>query len=189
MRLTGPKSFSKAGIASFPYTCRKEAELMVYALAPFVDDDYRKKSMEVFVQGESVQIPSRIHFIESNVDKINLHENLLTMAHCLHSRSTDGYLRHTSLRRILPIDESWTIPFITILAGEYVIEIIQEMVGALPMLNRIAYTNFLLENRPLVAFLRAKATSYWYRYYRHLYVDKNSYPGLVFLHQLERWAN
>ena len=174
MSLTAPKSFSKAGITSFPYTCHKEAELIVSALAPFVDDDYRKRSMEVFVQGESVQIPSRIHFIESNVDKINLHENFLAMAHCLYTRSTDGYLRHASLKRILHIDESWSIPFVTILAGEYVIEIIQEMVVALPMLNRSAYTNFLLENRPLVASLRAKATSYWNRYYRHLYVDKNS---------------
>ena len=117
MSLTAPKSFSKAGITSFPYTCHKEAELIVSALAPFVDDDYRKRSMEVFVQGESVQIPSRIHFIESNVDKINLHENFLAMAHCLYTRSTDGYLRHASLKRILHIDESWSIPFVTILAG------------------------------------------------------------------------
>jgi hypothetical protein len=78
---------------------------------------------------------------------------------------------------------------VVLLAGEYVIEIIDDIVTSFPMLDQAAYVNFLRENRALMRHLRSKATSYWDCYYRTSYPDRGSYPGLAFLHQLELWAS
>ena len=76
-----------------------------------------------------------------------------------------------------------------LLAGEYVVEIIEDMVRSLSMLDRQLYVDFVRENRGLIRQLRAKATSYWDRYYRAEYRDRAAYPGLAFLHELELWAS
>jgi hypothetical protein len=117
------------------------------------------------------------------------------------------------LRKILTSEESWCIPYVLLLLGEYVIEIIQDIAAALPTLNKAAYVNFIRENRPLMALLRERATSYWNLEYRYIqwptyfigppadlcwqpthcrgiyaYKDRNDYPGLIALNELERWA-
>jgi hypothetical protein len=109
-------------------------------------------------------------------------------AQCLLTRSTDGQIRQIALQRILPTSDSWVIPFIVLLAGEYVIEIIEELQEALPQLYRPAYANFVLENRPTMRDLRSRANSYWDRYYRQTYPDRRSYPGLVVLNHFDQWA-
>lgn len=107
---------------------------------------------------------------------------------CLRTRSTDGYERQAALRHILPLNEPWSIPFVVLLAGEYVVEIIYDILSSMPMLNSEAYIEFVRENRGMMRLLRSKANSYWDCYYR-TYPNRSAYPGLAFLHQLENWAS
>jgi len=72
----------------------------------------------------------------------------------------DGYVRQASLRSILSVNEPWTIPFIVLLAGEYVVEIAEDILSSLPGLNTPAWVGFDRENRPLMRLLRSKASSY-----------------------------
>ena len=178
--------FSRAAVAAFPLSCRTLAESAAQALAPFVDDSYRGISVDAFVLGETVQIPTRIHLV--GLDEGKLQGNCWHMTQCLCTRSTDGYLRHASLRRVLPINEPWSIPFVVLLAGEYVVEIIEDMVASVSALDRERYVNFVRENRIMMRLLRQKANSYWDCYYRHSYPDRSAYPGVAFLGQLELWA-
>ncbi len=180
--------FQKAGIAAFPHSCREKAKILATALLPVVDDDYRKPSKEVFIGNEIIRIPSRIHFVSSSDAVADLPEELHLMAYCLYTRSTDGHLRHSSLKKILASNYAWCIPYIVMLSGEYVVEVIQDIAAALPTFNRIAYVSFVLENRALMRLLRMHATSYWNRYYNNVYEDKISYPGLQVLNELEHWV-
>jgi hypothetical protein len=157
------------------------------ALAPFVVDDYRKGSIPLMVQGQQVFVPRRLHFLGTE-QLSEMAAEATHAAQCLLTRSTDGRIRQTALHRILPTSDPWAIPFVVLLAGEYVIEIIENLQEALPQLDRAAYANFVLENRPVMRDLRSRATSYWNRYYRQSYLDRGSYPGLVVLNHFDQWA-
>jgi hypothetical protein len=180
--------FVKFAVAAFPWSCRVSAEAAARTLAPLADDGYRRSSLRALVLGSPIQIPKRIHFLGRNEARLRPGTDPWLAARCLCTRSTDGYERQASLRRILSASEPWVIPFVVLLAGEYVVEIAQDIFDALSILDRNAYTSFVRENRPVIRLLRSKASSYWNCYYRDIYPDRRFYPGLAFLHQLEHWA-
>ena len=157
-------------------------------LDPFIDKNYRVRAIEAIACGRKVQIPDRVHFVHLTPSLLGNEHPATVAALCLCSRSTDGHIRQYALQRILGQQVCWVIPFIALLSGEHVVEIIAEIVAAIPNLDRVAYRDFVLENRALMRILRAKATSYWDCYYRAEYPERAEYPGLHFLHQLESWA-
>jgi hypothetical protein len=168
------------------------AEGAAKALGARVDDGYRiRQTTEVVavVLGRPISIPYRIHFLGINEAWPQLQGQFSPAIQCLFTRGTDGRVRHAALRSVLCIGEPWAAPFVVLLAGEYVVEIIADMVASLPTLERGIYAEFVRENRHLIQRLRSKATSYWHCYYRNLYPDRSAYPGLVFLHRLETWAS
>lgn len=180
-------TFSKAAVAAFPFACRKLAKAAAETLSFSVDDSYRRAPVIMAVSGSTVRIPSRIHFLEW--DHARWAENGAWLAiQCLCTRSTDGHMRQTALRGIATSSEPAVIPFVAMLAGEYIVEIMRDLTAALPALDHDAYANFVRENRSVMRTLRAKATSYWDCYYRTAYPDRATYPGLIFLHEIERWA-
>ena len=181
-------TFEKAAIAAFPWEWRGFAKEAAKEISPFVDDSYRRSSDAVSVLGRDVKIPCRIHFNGLSKTGLSAQGKTWLGVQCLCTRSTDGYLRHAALRNILFSDEPAIVPFVVMLAGEYVVEIIEDIVAASSMLDRQSYANFVRENRPVMRHLRAKAASYWDRYYRTAYPDRAVYPGLAFLHEVERWA-
>jgi hypothetical protein len=182
-------TFLKAAVAAFPPDRQGLAIGAGRILSPFVDRSYRRPSVQVTVRGETVHLPKRIHFIGLGEANLEPPPTFWPAVQCLRTRSTDGYERQASLRRVLPLNEPWSIPFVVLLAGEYVVEIIDDIVGSLSLLNRETYISFVRENRDLMRLLRSKATSYWDCYYRRSNADRSSYPGLAFLHQLEIWAS
>ena len=180
-----PMAFVDAAIAAFPVGRRAQGNEAVRALVDKVDDTYRQHLEGVYVGGEEVFIPDRLHF--PNL-KPALLDSLPLAARCLVTRATDGHLRQAALRTILNADEAWAIPFIILPIGEYVIEIIEDVRSALPRLNRAAYVAFVGENVNMMRLLRARATSYWSCYYRFAFPERQDYPGLVVLDELDQWV-
>lgn len=181
-------AFTDIALRAFPYSCAAAAREASLAVAPFFDAGYRMGSVEAIVLGETVKIPERIHFLCADADRMRVALPPGLVIDCLLTRSTDGYVRQSSLRRILRVVEPWIVPYAVLLSGEYVVEIIEDMVAALPALDRDAYVGFVRENRPLMRLLTSKATSYWNCYCRQSFPDRRGYPGLTFLRELERWA-
>jgi hypothetical protein len=179
----------KAAVGAFPPDRKVLATAAARILLPFVDPKYRQSTVEVIVRGKTVQIPKRIHFIGLCEEKSETQPKLWPTVQCLRTRSTDGYERQASLRCILTLNESWSIPFVVLLAGEYVVEIIDDIVASQSVLDPEAYIEFVRENRGLMRILRSKAISYWDWYYRTSHPNRSTYPGLAFLHQLEIWAS
>jgi hypothetical protein len=154
-----------------------------------MDLSYRKGSEEIRVLGERVRIPRRIHFLRYPSGWPWTPVATRAAIQCLYTRSTDGYARQRALRSIVELNAPWSIPFVVVLSGEYVVEIIEDIVAATPQLDRCAYAQFVRENRSTMRLLRARAQSYWDRYYRMSFPERAAYPGLAFLHRLEEWAS
>jgi hypothetical protein len=181
--------FVKAAVAAFPPDNQALATGAARFLSRFVDDSYRLSSTRLIVCGKTVKIPKRIYFLGLREENLRTQPTFLPAIHCLCTRSTDGYERQAALRYIPSLNEPWSIPFVVLLSGEYVVEIIDDMIGSLSVFNREAYINFVRENRGPMRLLRSKATSYWNCYYRTSHPNRNNYPGLAFLRQLEVWAS
>ncbi len=176
-------------VLAFPSACESATRQAAQELLPLFDKDYGIRGPEpVIVCGETLQIPNRIHFMRLTADRLIFPMPLAGYANCICSRSTDGYIRQAALKNIIGINESWTIPFVIMLVGEYVIEIIEEIANSAPMLEKEIYIQFVKENRLLMRRIRAKAISYWDCYYRHAYPEYEAYPAIAFLNQLELWA-
>jgi hypothetical protein len=165
------------------------AEGAATALAAHVDGRYWAQPVAAVVLGRPLLIPYRIHFVGIDEAWPQLRGKFSPAIQCLCTRSTDGHVRQAALRSVLCMDEPWAVPFVVLLACEYVVEIITDIVASLPTLKRSIYAEFVRENRHLMQRLRSKATSYWNCYYRGSYPDQSTYPGFVFLHRLETWAS
>ncbi|MER8849878.1 hypothetical protein [Mesorhizobium australicum] len=155
-------------------------------MAPFVDDTYRTTSRHLTSDGISIYIPYRFHFLPISEDEFASYS---PESKCLLTRSTNGYLRQKSANFILPLNESWSIPFVILLLSDYVIEIIEDVNLAMPNFDRAAYVDFVQQNREIMRATRARATSYWNVYHRQTYPDRKSYPAIAVLNQLDAWAS
>jgi hypothetical protein len=181
------RPFTMSAIAAFPFAWKGLAIQAEQSLAPFVDDTYRTGSTFVQIGNSSVYIPERLHFLGLN-SKSTL-TDLPLGSKALLTRSTDGFLREIVLKEIIGVQQVWVPPFVVLLMGEYVIEIVERIADSMESLDQTLYSNFVRENRNLIQILRQRAASYWDCYYRHSYPSLNSYPGTVLLRELERWAS
>lgn len=183
------RDWSEYAPLAFPSSLRAAATDTARHLRPHVDQNYRARHIELVSCGQSAEIPLRISFVDLDATDFDDTTVMGTMACCLLTRSTDGHLRQKALQRISHSQQCWTIPFVVLLSGEYVVEIANDLLAALPDLPVEPYKDFVLRNRPLMRTLRARATSYWDVYYRAQYPDRLNYPGLAFVHALEALAS
>ncbi len=187
MDTLAPKPFKEAALRAFPSNVAPLAHEAASELTPFVDDTYRQNSDALNVTGKMVAIPRRLHFVGLSACKDGL-GNFSLASRCLITRSTDGYLRQQALRSIIDHQSVWIAPFVLILLGEYVVEIVKDIRDALPALDQSVYANLIRENQQAVQLLRERAISYWDAYYRQRYRDKQDYPGLQALQEMATWA-
>jgi len=163
------------------------AEVAARELAIFVDDEYRQFSTRMEVLGQAIHVPDRFHFLDA-VNKAGISDRVSSAAQCLLTRSTDGYLRQKALNAILNLREPWIAPFVVLLVGEYVVEIVESIQASLPSLDQGIYSNFVRENSDVMRTIRSRAASYWDAYYRNRFPDRAAYPALIVLRQFEEWA-
>jgi hypothetical protein len=181
-----PSNVAHALVAAFPTRLAGDVQSVLAAmpearLAPMMP-------FEVEVQGETVAIPSRIHNEEPGADlERPLSGTQQVILHCLYSRHSDGRVRQRHLEQIVASGEPWVVPFVVQLAGEYVLEILEEISRGLPGLavpgsaQRLLYGEFIARNPAFFEHTERRVVSYWSCYYRWKYGAFGTYPGCVLL--------
>lgn len=187
MDALSPKAFEEAVRRAFPFGVASLANVAASELSPFLDGAYRQGSEVIDVTGQRIAIPRRLHFVGLSAGG-NMLSQLNLAARCLITRATDGRLRQRAVRSIISDQSVWVAPFVLMLLGEYVVEIVEDIRDALPVLDQSVYAHLVRDNRQTVQRLRARATSYWDAYHREQYLQKRDYPGLQALHEMEMWA-
>lgn len=198
MTLPSPASFLDIALAAFPPEAQAVASEAAAEVAPLLvkpgpQDTSGATSLRV--GGATVRIPYNLYLGKAAREVAPPAGPVGLAVHCLLTRGDDGFTRQAALAGLLGAREAWVVPYVMLLAGEYVVEIIADMVAALPRLDREAYGGFARENPATMELLRARATSYWNEYHRRgghhrdRWADRNDYPGLVFLAQVQAWAD
>ncbi|WP_328733077.1 hypothetical protein OHT20_36230 [Streptomyces caniferus] len=169
-------------VAAFP-TCLAADVRRVLAVVP--DTGLAPMdSFEVEVQGETVDLPSRICNEEPGADSTRLLTGTQqVILHCLYSRHSAGRVRQHHLEQLMGSREPWVVPFVVQLAGEYVLEIL-EVIGqglaglAVPgSAERRLYGEFITRNPAFFARTERRVVSYWSCYYRWKYPVFGAYSG------------
>ncbi len=138
---------------------------------------------------ETLSIPSRVYYnptlLRSELgNSQGIRRAILA---CLGTRHHDGYLRQECLAEVLRSDEAWPTPYIIQLAGEYVVEITQDVAAGIVYRDVALLASFAKENPGYLATLQRRVTSYWSCYHRAAYPERNDYPGnkvMAFLRQV-----
>lgn len=145
----------------------------------------------VQVGAQRVLIPARLHF---TADRLSLTESeeAWPFARALQTRSNDGFERQRAARDLLANLQPWGAPFIVALIGEYVVEILDDILAALT--PDLAHTlgAFVIGNQAYWNTTKRRVTSYWNVYYRARWLNehgraerRDEFVGFRLLQQLE----
>jgi hypothetical protein len=101
-----------------------------------------------------------------NFNSIDKKQELLFL--CLQTRNGDGYIRQYSIEKILCDfqNENDIIPFIAILIGEYIEEILKVIYNNLKEENWQKLKAFFKENPKFFVTTEKRIVSYWNCYYK-----------------------
>ena len=136
---------------------------------------------------EALQIPYRVYYNQALLrwKLLSSYDVEKLVLACLGTRHHDGYLRQQCLRYLLRSDVNWVLPYIVQLAGEYVVEIVDEVATNIGSLDSSFIVEFVKQNPVYFATFGRRVTSYWNEYHRHSYPLRSDYPGSkVFAHLL-----
>ncbi len=144
--------------------------------------------IEVRVDDEKLSIPYRIYPHDYEDAFPHLTETQSILYSCLLTRHHDGHVRQRHLERILSVHETWIVPFVLQLTGEYVIEILETIEAHLPMLDPELYGCFIRDNPAYFHTTQARMISYWDCYYRRLYKHPSEYVGFWVFAKLREFS-
>ncbi len=139
---------------------------------------------------QDLTVPYRVYYdpgrLWALVDRSDQFQRSVALS--LGSRHWDGHVREECVRRLLPSGERWAVPFVVCLLGEYVIEIVDLIAGAFDGLDATALADFARANPAFMATTRNRATSYWNERFRQRFPNRQRYPALAMLTEIERMA-
>ncbi|MER8010349.1 hypothetical protein [Streptomyces sp. NPDC094149] len=181
-------------ITAFPAELASDAEA-VLAVMP-ASRLQPHASFSVAVEGQQVLIPGRLYNDEPPTDAVaSLSSRQRQLLHCLYSRHCDGVVRQRHLEKVVGSTDSWVVPFVVQLVGEYVLEILVVICDELRDLatpgtcGHLAYGQFIVDNPAFFARTQRRVVSYWSCCYRGTYASFRGYPGCTLLDLLRSAAS
>lgn len=128
--------------------------------------------------GECIRLPYRIYGEEADFGALS--GNAKIVAHCLLSRSSNGYIRQKHVAELIKTDfPDWVAPYILELAGEYVLAIVEEIYNGLKDKDCGPIRAVICANNARFVYLHAKMITYWALHYRRQYPRFKSYVGRI----------
>ena len=162
-------------LQAFPTKCEADVRQLI-ALFP---SGWRVAgSFDVFVAGERLTIPKRLYVDRDTIDRSLLTARQTQLLDCLLTRHNDGFVRQEHLSCILDLDEQWIPPFVIQLAGEYVLEILDQIWREQAKLRIPVFSRFVAGNPAFMRLTEEHIISYWDCYYRRVYPSRDEYGGL-----------
>lgn len=133
--------------------------------------DYFHSHVEEYcINLEYIFIPYRIYIDFENIDIEILNPVQKRLVLYYFTRHHNGYIREKCLRKLLEVEKisDFEIPYLMLLCGEYVLQIISEAFRGLQFVNDKDIIQFIAINHSQVQLLEARMISYWNEYYRRV---------------------
>jgi len=150
------------------------------------DTSYYHEYVEAFIiDNELVEIPYRFYFKNTEIKLDNLDELEKVILYCIFSRDNDGYVREKYIQKLIELDKiyDFVIPFLFIITGEYVVEIIEISLLGIKKIEKSILEKFIEKNSEKIKLIEERMISYWSEYYR-----RKSF-GITFRPEYKDWSN
>lgn len=142
---------------------------------------------ELRLSDETLYIPYRIYYDVPNDSELSsLTDRQRTILYTLYTRHHDGYVRERNLKKAIDMArvDAWITPYLMLMVGEYVEEIVQVIYDHRSLLNADFVKTFVGENQRFYQTVQSRVVSYWDCYYRRKYPMKDQYVGFQVLDYL-----
>jgi hypothetical protein len=175
---------------AFPGDLRLQVHAVILAMPP---SDYPRTPDDIgpiTLDGRRLRIPDRIYNPElpqGLFDSLSALEGFI--AACLYTRHHDGHVRQRALMRVIDIDEAWAAPFLLQMLGEYVLELVEIAANAVSGPRKDMCVAFVRENPAFLELTTHRATSYWNAYFRGKFRNRDDYPALKAITNLNGWLS
>lgn len=156
---------------AFPIQQHKDIEKLLNKFK--IESDLFKASNDVYTLSSGIiSIPYRIYIDESVLEANTLDDEEKRILMCYFTRHHNGYIRQKCLEELMNIGRlrEYEVPYIIMLTGEYVIEIVEI---AFNLLKKDSNKDYLMEiitnNQSQIKYQHSRMVSYWNEYYRKKY--------------------
>jgi len=170
-------------VHAFPSALARDAAVALRAARKRLTAEQRSDPVTVVMDGETLLVPHRLYF-GSPVPAIEGAANATLMTRCLETRSHDGFQRQRALHALLADVRPWSAPFIALLIGDYVVEILADIDAAASPAMASALADFAAANPALWWLIRQRVASYWNVYYRG--IARADYPGFRLVDRIQQ---
>lgn len=175
-------------VRAFPRELENDVRHVLDVMYQELIDNY--SGVEEFrLSGETLYIPYRIYNDEPNRSQIStLTAAQQTILFTIYTRHYNGYVRESNVKKAITkaTDCSWITPYIVLLIGEYVEEILEVIYGNRSLLNENFIKTVIAENPIIYRTIQSRVVSYWNCYYRCKYPKRDQYVGFKLLDYLNR---
>ena len=128
------------------------------------------KPFDVISDGRILSIPARIYLDKDQIMNIKKLTHIQKeIAYCFFTRHHDGFVRERCLKEIINSNNSFVIPYVIQLLGEYVIEIIDVIYQNRNKINQNNFVSYIKENPKHYEITKQRVYSYWNCNYRKFY--------------------
>jgi hypothetical protein len=142
----------------------------------------------ISIGNESLHIPFRFYSdAPSDADFNSLDAQRQHILSCIYTRHHDGYVRQEYARRLTTATEPWVAPYLLQLVGEYVCEIIFDLLDMPPLDCNVQLSSFAATNPDFIRTTCRRVISYWFTYYSAEIPRFTDYPGYRILSELGLW--
>lgn len=178
---------SQPFLKMFPEDLSDDVKIVTKFLPIDIYPPHKDKPISIKVGSENITIYSRIYkeeLEESQISRLTDVQKLILS--CIYTRHHDGFIREKYLKNILADQRPWTVPFVVILLGEYVVELLELVKQNLDnSATQKLYSNFVFNNPIFWKKTKSRIINYWYIYYRDSFSDKRTYPGVQIIKIIE----
>jgi len=154
-----------------------------------VDNLIHDNKFNVQHNKETLIIPYRLYFDEPNPElEKKLTETQRTILNCIYLRHHNGYLREKRLKLLSNNLNSFTIPHIIQLLGEYIYELLPIIDQKINENTIEFFSKFTIENPRYWQKTESRMISYWNEYYRYKFPKLKDYVGFKIIKRIKNDA-
>lgn len=136
------------------------------------------------IRNGNIKIPYRIYIKPEVFESPQLSEEERRILAAYFTRHNDGYVRQKALNVIVQSDfiYDYEIPFLTMVCGEYVVEILEDAIKGIKKIDEEFIQLFIKGNHKKLQLNEERMISYWSEYYR-----KESF-GIEYKPEYAKWS-
>lgn len=181
-------------LKAFPKALHTDVQVVLAMLLKCEEVPKRKDLMhastyEVMLGGEHLIIPYRLWFDEPKeaLEK-TLTARQKNILNCIYTRHSNGYVREQRLGNITGEIESWMLPFLVQIIGEYVYELLPLIDKTINEKTLSLYASFVEENFKYWRLTQKRMVSYWNEYYRYRFPKIRKYLGTKMVRKINNYS-